>query len=88
MSQILPMLQPPPEGQPCNGCGYCCREEVCGLGLEVFGKDQTAPCPALVERDGRTWCAVIETATSLNVAFGTHIALRLGIGAGCYGGPR
>jgi hypothetical protein len=76
-------LQPPAVGEPCNGCGQCCREEVCGLGVDVFGKDQAAPCPAIVERDGRTWCGVIEAADRADVAFGAHMRFRLGIGRGC-----
>ena len=80
----LPML--PDFGAPCNGCGYCCREEVCKLGLAAFGEHTPAPCPALVEHDGRTWCAVIEEADKVNVAFGSHLKLVLGIGLGCDAG--
>lgn len=72
----------PGYGQPCNGCGHCCREEVCGLGIEVFGKIP-APCPALTEHDGRTWCGVVEAAAKQNVAFAAHIGWRLGFGLGC-----
>ena len=81
---VLPM---PAYGEPCNGCGYCCREELCELALKVFEKSKLKPvdppCPFLIERDGRTWCGVIEEAAKENIAFGAHLAWRLGIGAGC-----
>ena len=72
----------PAFGAPCNGCGYCCREEVCGLGLEVL-PDAVAPCPFLSEHDGRTWCGVVEEAARKDIAFGGWFAWRLGIGRGC-----
>lgn len=78
----LPMLSPPAFGEPCNGCGRCCQEEVCGLGREAFGS-APAPCPALRARDGRFWCGIIEEATKANVAFGAHMERVLGIGRGC-----
>jgi hypothetical protein len=37
----------PPEGEPCNGCGYCCDQQPCQIAEEVFGEDVAAPCPAL-----------------------------------------
>lgn len=72
----------PAFGTPCNGCGVCCEIEVCGLGVEVFG-EILGPCPAIVKRDGRFWCGVVEAATKKDVAFGGWFAWRLGIGRGC-----
>lgn len=80
----LPMLKKPDEGQPCNGCGWCCQEEVCGLGREVLGAAAAAPCALLTVHEGRFWCGVIEAATAKDVAFGGHLGWRLGIGTGCY----
>lgn len=57
----LPMLPGPEKplfGRPCNGCGYCCHEEVCRIGVAVLGPHE-APCQALVFRDGRAWCDVV-----------------------------
>lgn len=41
----------PSYGQPCNGCGACCRWTLCPLAEHVYGKDP-GPCPALVSEDG------------------------------------
>lgn len=30
----------------CRGCGYCCYEATCSLGVNLFGT--THPCPALI----------------------------------------
>ncbi len=36
----------PEEGAPCNGCGFCCAADPCGLAVEFL--DATAgPCPAM-----------------------------------------
>jgi len=83
MATLLTVLQPPGVGAPCNGCGFCCREEVCGLGLEVLGAGAQAPCLFLRERDGRTFCGVVEEAAKKDIAFGGWLAWRLGIGQGC-----
>lgn len=84
MSIVLPILSKPTFGEPCNGCGYCCQQEVCRVGLEAFGPNTQAPCPALVLRDGRTWCGVIEAADGMaGGAFGSHMRLVMGIGLGC-----
>lgn len=76
----------PDVGAPCNGCGWCCQQEVCGLGREVLA-DAVAPCPFLKQHDGRFWCGVIEEAERADVAFGGHMKWRLGIGVGCYAAP-
>lgn len=82
MSKQLIVLQPPAFGEPCNGCGQCCREELCEFGIGAFG-DIHAPCPALRERGGRTFCGVIEEAEKMDTAFAAHLKWRLGIGCGC-----
>jgi hypothetical protein len=70
----------PREGQPCNGCGYCCAAEVCRVGLAVYGKDTPAPCPAITFHDGRFWCGVVESATPKMKPI---VELVLGVGFGC-----
>lgn len=76
----LPILQKPSYGAPCNGCGFCCQNEVCTIGTGVFGKIN-APCPALTFREGRYWCGLVEAArTTEHQAF---LVWRLGIGVGC-----
>jgi hypothetical protein len=77
------MLAKPKMGEACNGCGLCCRLEVCGMGLEAMGDNTPAPCPALIERDGRTWCQIIQIAEESEPCFAEHLKWRLGIGAGC-----
>jgi hypothetical protein len=79
---MLPVIQKPDRGAPCNGCGWCCQQEVCGMALEAWPEAE-APCPFLRSDGSRYWCRVIEEADKANVAFGSHMKLRLGIGAGC-----
>ena len=51
------MIEKPPIGAPCNGCGLCCRIRVCSAGsyalglVETWGERVDGPCPAL-EPDG------------------------------------
>lgn len=48
----------PKNGQPCNGCGYCCATEPCGLASEYL--DCTAgPCVALEVTDGKSGCGLV-----------------------------
>lgn len=82
MAKRLVMLDVPTKGDPCNGCGWCCREEVCGLALEIHAGVK-APCPFISEHDGRTWCGVVEEASKRNEMFGAHLGWRLGFGRGC-----
>lgn len=85
--RFLMMLKPekPAMGQPCNGCGYCCAAEVCAIGIQAFGEVE-APCPAMQFRDGRFWCAVIETAAAADPVFGAHMRWVMAIGRGCDAG--
>ena len=67
-------------GTPCNGCGLCCRLEVCGIGRMAF-PDAQAPCPA-IRFDGEKFrCAIVE----MEAASGKEplIAEAIGIGKGC-----
>lgn len=74
-------LPKPAEGQPCNGCGLCCIRQVCEVGFMVFGKNQAAPCPGLLRRDGRYWCKVV--LTERQHAMPPLAEAMLGIGDGC-----
>ncbi len=58
MSTSLPVLNKPKFREPCNGCGQCCREELCDIAEQHFAGAQ-APCPALEWEDGRAWCGLI-----------------------------
>lgn len=75
------MLQKPKFGMPCNGCGYCCREEVCAIGKEIYGHEQSAPCPALLKENGRYWCSFVLAEDMLRRP--SIIGNALGIGKGC-----
>lgn len=49
----------PPHGEPCNGCGECCKAELCPLGYGVFGHVR-GPCPALEPAPGETFaCGLV-----------------------------
>lgn len=65
-SNQIPLLEKPALGQPCNGCGHCCRSEVCALGIRA-GVSQQTPCSALVAMDGQYRCGLlVDTAKYLN----------------------
>lgn len=59
---------------PCKGCGQCCYEKVCKVGLIEF-QNPDIPCPGLVWEDGRYWCSLIRDEMVLPSV--------LGIGSGC-----
>ena len=69
------------KGEPCNGCGFCCAAEVCEVGLRMFGRDQSAPCPALNFHGGRFWCGLVKAADEMGM--GDSLRLVLGVGFGC-----
>ncbi|WP_455233393.1 hypothetical protein [Geopseudomonas aromaticivorans] len=59
ISGDIPVVQldKPPKGAPCNGCGYCCIEEVCQLGRELGDE---VHCKALIAgADGRYACGLV-----------------------------
>lgn len=65
---------------PCNGCGLCCKEQVCVIGQDVFGEID-APCPLLVKRKGLYRCGMVLMEASRPVE--KKLAQALGIGMGC-----
>ena len=74
------MTDKPAFGSPCNGCGLCCKMEVCGIGQSVF-PGATAPCPGLRFNGTAYRCAVVEAEAASGLP--TLIADALGIGKGC-----
>lgn len=53
------MINKPPHGQPCNGCGQCCMDELCPLAVAVFGEPWERACPALEPNGERFACGLI-----------------------------
>ncbi|SFV14608.1 hypothetical protein SAMN02799631_05924 [Methylobacterium sp. 174MFSha1.1] len=58
---ITAKAPPKPEfGSPCNGCGFCCAAEPCGVARQfVPGAVKGAPCPAMEFEHGRFWCGMV-----------------------------
>lgn len=54
------MIDKPPHGQPCNGCGRCCIEMLCPLALALFGEPEYRQCPALEPDGERFACGLIK----------------------------
>lgn len=54
----------PPFRAACNGCGLCCRAQICELGEQYFPGAQ-APCPALRLQDGKFQCGLALTPSAL-----------------------
>jgi len=52
------MIQKPSHGSPCNGCGACCRQELCPLGAGIF-RTWEGPCPALIPEGAHFACGLI-----------------------------
>lgn len=88
-------MDKPPIGEPCNGCGLCCRITVCGAGsyamglVDGWGQRAPGPCPALV-REGAGWaCGVVRRPKDWIKGGGGVMPLReammvmIGAGAGC-----
>jgi hypothetical protein len=82
-------LPKPRYGAPCNGCGLCCKLELCHVAevaLGSAGAEQTLPCPMLIEDEGRYRCGMI-AAEAMAVEIGAVekpvIAESLGVGIGC-----
>ena len=85
------MIEKPPHGRPCNGCGLCCEEEVCVLGRHVLRR-AIGPCPALVKGPEGASCGLVtapETyAPVISAIAGRDAASRaaavlVGAGIGC-----
>ena len=45
-------LSKPTEGSACNGCGYCCAVQPCGLAQEYLGAGDSGARPALEVGNG------------------------------------
>ncbi len=78
-------------GAPCNGCGACCRDQVCPLGMYVFGRT-AGPCPALEPDGPKAVCGLVRSparyAPVRTFAHGAErmraaAALLIGAGHGC-----
>lgn len=80
----------PAIGQPCNGCGHCCKTEACLLSRD-FLHSAVAPCIALEQEDGRYWCGLVRTPSKYlglpqdwaDPQLSCTIAYTLGLGMGC-----
>lgn len=65
----------------CTQCGDCCKEQVCGIGENVFGCI-APPCKGLLFNGGKYWCGPVLA----DIKDGSMILHnRLGIGRGCCG---
>lgn len=58
----------------------CCALQLCPVAVMAF-PGQRAPCPALVLKEQRTVCALVEVEREAGIE--PLIARTLGIGAGC-----
>ena len=86
------MLEKPPHGQPCNGCGQCCADQLCPLGASVFGEPVDRRCPALEPDGERFACGLMSNpmvyAMRLTLLHGKEVMSRtaahlIGAGRGC-----
>lgn len=88
-------LEKPAIGLPCNGCGLCCRIQVCSAGsyllglVQTLGDRATGPCPALVQDGDRQVCGLMRRPTHYLKArrgptvLREAVAVLIGAGAGC-----
>ena len=89
----MPERAPPKPrlGDPCNGCGYCCAAEPCGLAQEYIGCGTDGPCPAMEFDGGRFFCGLVRKPSRYmdlpnewaDPILGPMIAEALGAGRGC-----
>ncbi len=78
-------------GEPCNGCGYCCAVEPCGLAREYISPDIHGPCPALEFENGRFHCGLVRRPSLYmrlpndwaDPILGSLFSQALGVGKGC-----
>lgn len=81
----------PAFGSPCNGCGFCCAAEPCGVARQfVPGAIEGAPCPAMEFEHGRFWCGMVRRPGHYlglpawgDEEMGAMIGEALGAGKGC-----
>lgn len=87
-------LLKPKVGEPCNGCGICCRITICihgtyWLGLGKFGERAAGPCPASTLQDSRFQCGlVLFPKKYINLPFEASklreaVKILVGAGRGC-----
>ncbi|MEF7614672.1 hypothetical protein V4F39_12190 [Aquincola sp. MAHUQ-54] len=50
----------PRPGAPCNGCGVCCAEEPCPVGM-LLSRRRRGRCKALAWQAGRYVCTLVST---------------------------
>lgn len=87
----LKVLNKPPFRAPCNGCGECCRLQVCSLGeLLMQLPNDAGPCPALELHDGAFKCGMalrphyyLGTESWGNETLRPMLEFALGFGQGC-----
>ena len=91
------MIEKPKIGEACNGCGVCCKIQVCMNGAFVqglvrkLGETVKGPCPALVAKmDGTFSCGIIENPNRFikgskypAAVLSKHFAFVIGAGTGC-----
>lgn len=90
------MIEKPAIGDPCNGCGLCCRTQVCSIGsftlglVNDYGDRAPGPCPALVEHeDGKVSCGLVSRPKDhARGKGGAHelrkaVSILIGAGIGC-----
>lgn len=53
----------PPHGSPCNGCGYCCKDQLCVMASSLLNKPlrqfNPGPCPFLEQKESRFVCGLV-----------------------------
>ena len=91
-------LEKPKIGEPCNGCGLCCKLSICYTGSFLlgfhseFGQERIyKECPALLQKnDGRFTCGLLENPLKFlkkskyrTEVLKKYIAISIGAGAGC-----
>ena len=86
-TQIAP--EKPEFGSPCNGCGFCCAAEPCGIAQEFLGA-MDGPCPAMQFDEGRFWCGLVRTPgrylgtkPEFDALISRTVVQALGVGRGC-----
>lgn len=82
----FPIIAKPKRGAPCNGCGWCCHEELCYYGRKIFGEDVPAPCPAMIYEEGRVKCGLVmaeKVMAEKDPGVKGMFSEGLGIGEGC-----
>lgn len=86
----FPAIAKPQKDGPCNGCGWCCHEEICKAGayfLELDDEDGMmppfikGPCPLMDFVGGKVRCGLVLAEERSGME--PKIKTALGIGKGC-----